>query len=281
MELIFEILFDSVLDALKMLPFLFAAFLLIETTEQYSAVFIDHLFNKISKAGPLIGALLGCIPQCGFSVMTANLFSKGIVSFGTLLAVFLATSDEAVLILLGHPDQRGVIIRLLIVKVLIAITAGYIVDFCFSRRLTGEEDSHDLGGRCGGHDHQGVFMAALDHTLRLLGYLVLFSAGLDLLIEAAGISALSDFLLKGSIFQPFLTALFGFIPSCAASVLLAELYLSGAISFTSVISGLCTNAGLGLVVLFKVNKNKKENFSVIGLLYLTAITAGIILYKIF
>ena len=268
------------MDSLKMLPFLLAAFLLIEALEHYSTAFINNLLMKINKAGPLAGALLGCVPQCGFSVMTANLFSSGVISRGTLLAVFLATSDEAVLILLGHPEQAGIIIRLLVVKVIIATIAGYIADLCFSKHLIKDNLISNPCDHCC-HDHNGILKPAINHTLKLFVYLFLFSGILNLLTEAAGINAISIFLLKGSILQPFLTALLGFIPNCAASVLLIELYLSQAISFTSVISGLCTNAGLGLVVLFKVNKNKKENLLITGLLYLTAIIAGIILYYIF
>lgn len=281
MELIYDVFLDTILDALKMLPFLFAAFLLIEVLEHYSTTFINTLLTKFNKAGPLLGALLGCVPQCGFSVMTANLFSGGIVSPGTLLAVFLATSDEAVLILMGYPEHRRTILHLLAIKVLIAAIAGYLTDLCFPKRLLKKKVVNTAGGHDSSHICGGILMSATTHTLKLFVYLLLVSGTLNLLAEAAGISTLSAFLLKDSILQPFLTALLGFIPNCAVSILLIELYLNQAISFAAVISGLCTNAGLGLVVLFKVNKKKKENLLLMGLLYLAAIIAGTILYYIF
>lgn len=277
MDLFFDVLVDTVLDSVRMLPFLFAAFLLIEALEHYSTAFVNNTLTKLKKAGPVVGALFGCVPQCGFSVMTSNLYSSGVVSLGTLLAVFLSTSDEAVLILLGHPESAGAVWRLLLTKLVIAVIAGYAVDFFLAKQISGAKHIGDLCDHCGCHDHHGILRPALNHTLKLFGYIFIFSGVLNLLIELAGLDAVSTFLLSGSILQPFLTAVIGFIPNCAASVLLTELYLSGALSFASVIAGLCTNAGMGLIVLFKVNKNLRENLSIVGLLYAVSVIAGLIL----
>lgn len=277
MDLLRDVILDTILDSVRMLPFLFAAFLLIEGLEHYSTDFVRRTLTQLKKAGPILGALFGCIPQCGFSVMTANLYSSGVVSLGTLLAVFLATSDEAVLILLGHPGSAGAIWRLLAAKLVIALIAGYLTDFLFARRISVEKHIGDLCEHCGCHDHQGILLPAVNHTLKLFAYIFAFSGTLNLLIALAGLDTVSSFLLGGSIFQPLLTAVIGFIPNCAASVLLTELYLSGALSFASVISGLCTNAGLGLIVLCRVNKNAAENLKIIGLLYLISAAAGLIL----
>lgn len=277
MDLILDVLLDTILDSARMLPFLFAAFLLIEALEHYSTAFVNNTLTKLNKAGPVVGALFGCVPQCGFSVMTSNLYSSGIVSLGTLLAVFLSTSDEAVLILLGHPGNAGAIWRLLVTKLIIAVIAGYVVDFFFAKRVSAVKHIGDLCDHCGCHDHHGILRPALNHTLKLFVYIFVFSGVLNLLIELAGLDTVSTFLLNGSILQPFLTAVIGFIPNCAASVLLTELYLSGALSFASVIAGLCTNAGMGLIVLFKVNKNRRESLSIVGLLYAVSVVAGLIL----
>lgn len=280
MQLLLEVWTDALLDSLKMLPFLFAAFLLIEGLERYSTEFLDRMFTKLSLAGPLAGAVFGCIPQCGFSVMAANLYSGGILSLGTLMSVFLATSDEAVLIILGHPSQAGMVWRLLGVKLLIAVAVGYLTDLSPLKKIAGHK--HRIGelcehDHCGCHDDHGILMPAIRHTLKLFFYIFLFSGILNLLIELTGLGALSSFLLRGSILQPFLTALIGFIPNCAASVLLTELYLNGALSFASVIAGLCTNAGVGLIVLFRENPDRRENLRIMGLLYAAAVISGLIL----
>ena len=277
MELLKDVLLDTVADSVRMLPFLFAAFLLLEALEHYSGSFISRILIKFNKAGPFIGSLFGCVPQCGFSVMASNLYAGGVISVGTLLSVFLATSDEAVLILLGHPGRGKDILWLLGVKVLIAVIAGYVVDGLLGRRITSDKQIGDLCARCGCHEHHGILRPALNHTFKLFAYIFLFSGILNFLIEAFGLASISAFLLGDSIFQPAISALIGFIPNCAASVILTELYLSQAISFASVIAGLCTNAGVGLIVLFRVNHNRKENLKIIALRYIMSVTAGILL----
>lgn len=278
MEFIEHILLHTATDSLRMLPFLFAAFLLLEGLEHYSGSWIRKTMMQIEKAGPVAGALFGCIPQCGFSVMAANLYAGGIISPGTLLAVFLATSDEAVLILIGHPGNGPQIAALIAVKLVIAIAAGYGADLLLSRFFINTREIEDLCHHCGCHNHHGIVRPALNHTVRLFAYIFLCTLVLNTVIEAAGLESVSTFLLNGSIFQPFLAALLGFIPNCAASVLLTELYLGGALSFASVIAGLCTNAGVGLIVLFKVDPDKKECIRFTVLLYICAAAAGILLH---
>lgn len=278
MELLEHIFLHTVEDSLRMLPFLFAAFLLLEGLEHYSSAWIRRTLTKIEKAGPVVGAVFGCIPQCGFSVMAANLYSGGVISVGTLLAVFLATSDEAVLILVGHPGNGTAILSLLAAKLIIAIAAGYLADLFFARLISTKKEIEDLCHHCGCHNHHGILRPALNHTVRLFAYIFLCTLILNGVIEAVGLDSVSTFLLNGSILQPFLAALLGFIPNCAASVLLTELYLGSALSFASVIAGLCTNAGVGLIVLFKVNPDKKECVKFTGLLYACAVIAGVLLH---
>ena len=171
MNIFLDVLQDTVSDSLHMLPFLFAAFLLIETLEHYSTTFINQALIKINKAGPLVGAILGCIPQCGFSVMSANLYSSGVVSLGTMLAVFLATSDEAILLLLGHPESAGSIWTLLTAKLLIAVIAGYITDLFLAKRISTPKHFGDLCDHCGCHEHHGIVLPAFKHTLKLFAYI--------------------------------------------------------------------------------------------------------------
>lgn len=205
---------------------------------------------------------------------------RGMISAGTLLAVFLSTSDEAILMIMGQPESAGVVGKLLFVKVVIAVLAGYLIDFCFPKLFSEKKEIHDLCEKesCGcGHSH-GVILPAWNHTLKLFIYIFLFSACLNLVLEVAGIGKVESLFWSGSVFQPILTALIGFVPNCAASVLLTELYIKGVISFAAAVAGLCTSAGVGLVVLWRVNRNRKENIKMMGVLYGVAVVAGIILY---
>ena len=269
---------DTTFDCLKMLPFLFVAFILIEALEHYSSDFTAKALAKVGRAGPVVGAVAGCVPQCGFSVMAANLYAGGIISVGTLLSVFIATSDEAILIILSNPERIREVGILLAAKVIIAVTAGYIIDIFFQNQLATVKESGNLCKDCGcDEEDAGIWKPAWHHTIRIFIYLFIFTGILNLCIEIFGIEQLSKFLLGNTIFQPVIAAIIGLIPNCAASVILTQLYLNGAISFASVIAGLCTGAGIGLVVLFKMNRNKRENLKIVGVLFLVAVAAGMII----
>ncbi len=268
---------DAGADTLRMLPFLFVAFLVIEALEHYSTEYTRKLLVKVGKAGPVVGALAGCIPQCGFSVLAANLYAGGIISPGTLLAVFLSTSDEAVLIILGNPGASGQVAVLMGAKIVIGITAGYVTDLFFGKYIFSPKEQGNLCEHCGCHEHHaGILKPALRHTAKITCYLFVFTLILSFCIEAAGIEKISEYLLRDTWFQPVITALAGLIPNCAASVMLTELYLCGAISFASVLAGLCSAAGVGIVVLCKVNRDKRENLKILGLLYCISVVAGIV-----
>lgn len=267
-----EVILDAVLDALKTLPFLFAAYLLLELLEHRRAGKPPVLLQKL---GPLGGAVLGCVPQCGFSVAAANLYAARFITPGTLLAVFLATSDEAVLILLSQPQALPEVAKLLGVKLVAGAAAGFLLDLAL--RPSTQPNPHPLceEAHCGcGEGGHGIAGAALRHTLRIFLFLLGINLVLGLALHVIGEEALSRLLLSGSVFQPLLAGLLGFIPNCAASVLLTELYLSGALSFGSAVAGLCTGAGLGLAVLFRVNRPQKENLALAGALYAAAVATG-------
>lgn len=277
-EIIEEVIHHGFLDTVKMIPFLFGAFLIIEFLEHCSGNAIEGFLKKAGKTGPIIGAVAGCFPQCGFSVMAANFYAGGIITVGTLVATFVATSDEAILIILGNPGFAKEIIILLVVKVVIGIIAGYMANLCLGMKVSDSKESGVLCTECGCHEHNaGIIKPAIKHTLKIYLYLFVFTVILNLAIEMIGMEQLSEYLLGDTIFQPVIAAFIGLIPNCAASVVLTQLYLKGAISFASVVAGLCTGAGAGLIVLFKVNKNWRENLKIVGFLLVTAMIAGIVL----
>ena len=276
---IFDILTDAVIDTLKVLPFLFVAFLVIEFLEHKAQDKVKHLFTRAGSTGPFIGTLLGCIPQCGFSVMCANLYSSGIITLGTLIAVFLSTSDEAVILLATAENGSYEIIRLVVTKIVISLIFGYIIYFIEKKKhKSHHHHSHDLceHDHCGCEEHGGVIRPALIHTIKVFGFLLLFTIIIDLFVSFIGMDRLSLLLLSDSVFQPFLSAIIGFIPNCASSILLTQLYIEGTLSFGSLIAGLCTNAGAGLLILFRDKTKIKENLKIVGILYLCAVIPGII-----
>ena len=278
---ILNILSESVFETLKVLPFLFVAFLVIEFLEHKAQDKIKHLFTRVGSAGPLVGTLLGCVPQCGFSVMCANLYSSGIITLGTLIAVFLSTSDEAVILLATSQNGSQEIAKLLITKIVVALTFGYAI-YLFEKKSHHHKHhhhhhSHDLceHDHCGCDEHGGVIRPALIHTVKVFGFLLLFTLIIDLFVAFVGMDKLSHLLLSESSLQPFLSAIIGFIPNCASSILLTQLYVEGTLSFGALVAGLCTNAGAGLLILFRDRTKFKENLKIMGILYICAVISGI------
>lgn len=277
---LWDILLDTLLDSLKILPFLFLAFVIMELLEHRANGRIERFFTRAGKAGPAAGALLGCVPQCGFSVLCANLYVGGVVTRGTLVAVFLSTSDEAVLLLAAAPQQLPALLKLLLCKVVIAVAAGYVVDF-FGRRTRRQSigSLHEICDHehCGCEKHKGIWIPALLHTVKIFGFLLLFTFLLNFLVAWLGHERLETLLLHDSVLQPFAAALLGFLPNCAASVLLTQLYVEGTLGFGAVVAGLCTGAGAGLLVLFRENRHVKDNLKILGILYAVAAVSGVIL----
>ncbi len=279
MDLIKDVFLDALIDTAKMLPFLFGAYLLIEFLEHKASDKLANSLRKMGPFGPIGGAVIGCVPQCGFSVAVTNLFSGRLVSLGTLIAVYIATSDEAIPILLSGGNAADVG-KLILAKLIIAILAGLLVDTIlrfFHRKGNEEEEPFsDLCEGCGCEEH-GVVYSAAKHTVQIFLFLFVTSLVLGFAIELLGEDRLGSILMTDSIFQPFLAALIGLIPNCAASVLLTNLYAAGSLSFGSVVAGLSTGAGLGIVVLFKTNKRLKENIAILLLLYATGALSGMII----
>lgn len=280
MERLWDVLLDALIDCAKLTPFLLVTVFLMEYLEHRAADKLVGAVRRAGRFGPLLGAAAGCIPQCGFSAACAQLFNGGFVSAGTLVAVFLATSDEALPILLGHPDALDTALLLLAVKAALGVAAGYAVDALWRRdrqqaALQLEAGEHRCECRHGTPLGR-ILLEAVRRTLSILLFLFIFSAMLGLLIEGVGRERLASFLLPGP-FQPLLAALFGFIPNCAASVLLTQLYLDGMISFGSAVAGLGTAAGVGLLVLLRSRHRARTYAIVLGGTYAAAALCGMLL----
>lgn len=274
---ILDILVDAGIDSLKMLPFLYAAFLFMEYFEHKAGDKLANALKKMGNFGSVGGALLGCIPQCGFSVAAANLYAGEMITAGTLLAVFLSTSDEAVPIMLAHPDKAGAVWKLLLIKVIIAAAAGFIMDIILKiiSKKRREEPFADICTDCGCGEH-GIFYSAFKHTLNIFIFILIVNIVLNGIIGFVGEETFSHFLTEIKTVQPFVAGLVGMIPNCAASVVITELFVQGSITAGSAVAGLCTGAGVGLVVLFKTNKNLKENITILAVLYIVGVLSGLL-----
>ena len=247
-----------------------------EWLEHSSGERMEKTLAGARRLGPVTGALLGCIPQCGFSVAAANLYAGRVITLGTLAAVFLSTSDEAVPLLLGAPEQAGVLLPLLGFKVALGALAGMVIDWALRGRPAPKEGIHDLCENCG-CEEGNVLSSALRHT----GSIFLFILAVNLLlgwgVTVLGEERLSALLLSQSLLQPLAAALLGLIPNCAASVLLTRLYLAGTVSFGSLAAGLSAASGVGLMVLFRANPRPRENLAIAALIWAIGAGAGVLL----
>lgn len=275
-ETVWEILEHALLDSLQTLPFLFLAYLLIEFLEHHASGKMEKALAGSGKLGVVIGALLGCVPQCGFSAIAANLYAGRIITLGTLMAVFLSTSDEMIIIMLSEPGHVGEMLLLIGIKVVIAVLAGLVIDFIVKKNNgSGEENIKKLCSGCG--CEHGIFLSALKHTVSIFAIVLAANIVLGGLIHLVGEENLGKFMLSGSFFQPILAAVIGLIPNCAASVLITELYIGGALTLSSAVAGLCAGAGVGLIVLFRANRNLKDCVRIILLLFGISAAAGLLL----
>ncbi|MFR3226157.1 MAG: arsenic efflux protein [Blautia massiliensis (ex Durand et al. 2017)] len=283
MEIFLHALSHAWGDSVKMLPFLYLAYLLIEWLERHHGARIEQALAGGGRWGFVPGAALGCVPQCGFSAVASNLYASRVITPGTLLAVFIATSDEAIPLMAAEPSQWGSLVVLIVCKAVFGMVGGALLDVPLRRVLPAS-----LYGGYAGHadevdchekheEHSGIWLAALRHTVEIFLFILLFSLLIGLAFEWVGEDTITAALAGMGVLQPMLTALVGLVPNCAASVLLAQLYMEGAITFGSLFAGLTAGAGVGLAVLWRVNPSWKQNLFMTGLLWGLGAAAGMLL----
>lgn len=274
-----DILKEVFIDSVKMLPLLFVVYLLIEFLEHKNNNLSYHILMRSKTLGPVLGALFGCVPQCGFSVIASDLYSREAIALGTLVAVFISTSDEAVPILLSNPNMLVDVIKILVVKFIIAIIFGCIINiFCKKKDVHCCNEGHHthFHGNCESCD-DGILKSAIIHSIKIFVFIFIVSYVLELIVHNTLGDDIITFFNTHKFIQPFLTSLVGLIPNCAASVILTQGYVEGAINLGALIGGLCASAGVGVVVLFKLNKNLKKNLLILLLLYLIGVVSGMVL----
>lgn len=273
-----EIIIDTVVDSLKILPFLFITFLVLEYLEHKMSKKTEKAVKKAGKLGPLLGGIVGAFPQCGFSVAATNLYATRVISLGTLIAIYLSTSDEMLPILLSQNASIVVIFKFIFIKIIVGIIFGFIIDFILRKRKVEDvnikglcEDEH-----CHCYEHS-ILKSAIKHTLNIAFFIFIISFILNIAFSYLGEELISKIFMKNSILGPFLASLIGLIPNCGASVVLTELYLNNTISFASSIAGLLSSSGVGILLLFKVNKNIKENIFILLTIYFIGVFTGLII----
>ncbi len=282
-----DILLDTCLDSIKILPFLYITYVIMEYIEHKMTNKNKKVIQGAGKFAPVAGGLLGMVPQCGFSAAATNFYVGRIISLGTLMAVYLSTSDEMLPIFLSENVPIAQIIGIILIKAIVGIVCGLAIDFVLvklhkNKKAIKEEQTSDICEHDhidGGHDN--VFFSALKHTLNIIAYIFVISLLLNVLFEYIGEEALGNFVLNKPIISNILAGLVGLIPNCAASVAITELYIKGVINFGTMMSGLLVGAGVGLLVLLKLNQgHKKENAKIILVLYTTGVLAGMFLQLI-
>ena len=275
-----EIIEHTLLDSVKLIPFLFITYLLMEFLEHKTSKKMQKTIEKSGKYGPLLGGLLGLVPQCGFSVMATNLYMGKIITLGTLISIYLTTSDEMIPILISENVHISVIFKILAVKLLIGVIAGIIIDVIFSK-LNKKEETHEEQHEFCEHEHchceEGIFKSALRHTVSIFIFIVIITFILNLVIHSIGEDTLSNLIMNNRILGPAIAGLIGLIPNCASSVIISQLYIENVITASIMIAGLLVNAGVGLLVLFRVNRNLKENIKITAMVYTIGVISGIIL----
>lgn len=266
-----EIITDSIIDALKLIPFLFISFVIMEL--------IEHKFtnkNKLSninKFGPLAGASLGIIPQCGFSALASNLYAARVITLGTLFSIYLSTSDEMLPILISNQASSKEILLIILTKFSLGFIFGLLVDFIYRKKKNKIEIKH-LCEEEHCHCEEGIIKSSLIHTAKITFFILIINIFLNSIIDK---NLITNFTENNKILSPILTSIIGLIPNCASSVIITELYLEKVITFGSCIAGLLSGSGVGLLVLFKQNKNLKENIFILLTLITFSSICGIIL----
>ncbi len=285
-----EMIADAFMDSGKLLPFLLITYIAMEYMEQRMGEKTKGTIARAGRFGAFWGAVFGAFPQCGFSAAASNLFAGRVISMGTLLAIYLSTSDEMLPILISEQVSVRVIFALLGIKVLIGMAAGFLVDVFIGigrkravhggRPAEGKTGHADSGKVCRhGHCHceEGIFRPAVRHTVHVFLFIFVCSLVLNFMIGAAGDDFLAGLILDRPVAGHLIAGVVGLIPNCAASVIITQLYLEGYMRLGVMMAGLLVGSGVGTLVLFRVNDDKKENIRIVLLLYAVGVTAGILL----
>lgn len=275
-----DILTDTLLDGAKLLPFLFLTYLLMETLEHHTGSRLQKQIRTAGAWGPVWGGLLGVIPQCGFSAAASSLFAGRVITVGTLLAIYLSTSDEMLPILISEAVPAATIVKILGVKVVIAVLSGLLVEFVYTGLMKRKEKDMDIHVVCEEehcHCEDGIFLSALKHTVRIFFYIFLISLALNIIIGIIGEDALGSVFSGVPLVGGLIAALVGLIPNCASSVVITQLYLDGIISAGAMMAGLLVNAGVGVLVLFRLNRDYRQNAAIVGTLYALGVFWGVVI----
>lgn len=275
-EFLHEVVLDGLLDTAKLLPFLFLTYLAMEFLEHKAEGKALRFLEKSGRFGPLLGALVGTVPQCGFSAAAANLYAGRIITLGTLLAVFLSTSDEMLPLLIAGNVKMTSVLLILGVKIVVGIAVGMLVDLVL--RLRHKEERVHIDTLCEQdhcHCENGIFRSALHHTVHITLFILLVTLFVNAVVFFVGEDTVASLFYDRPVVGHILSALVGLIPNCAASVALTGFYLNGFITAGAMLAGLLPGAGVGLLVLFRVNRPMKENFLILLLLFVVGVLAGL------
>lgn len=275
-----DVVFDTLLDGVKLLPFLFLTYLAMEYLEHRTSAKTKKFVKNSGKAGPVIGAILGAVPQCGFSTAASNLYAGKVITVGTLIAIFMSTSDEMIPVFLSEQVSVFVLIKLILIKIVIGLVMGFFIDMIVSRSKKNYNMVEKIGHVCD-HDHCGcetsIFKSALRHTITIFAFIVVISFALNTIIHFIGEDTLGNLVLNKPVIGPMVAAVIGLIPNCASSVVLTQLYIQGVLGVGSLMAGLLAGSGVGILVLFRENDDIKDNLRILATLYISGVVWGIII----
>ncbi len=291
-EFIMHVLAHAFEDTLKLLPFLFLTYLLMEYLEHKTKEASQQMIQKAGRLGPLIGGIAGVFPQCGFSAAASSFYAGGVISVGTLMAVLLSTSDEMLPIFISESVDAAVILKLLVLKILIGTVSGFVLDGLWKaggrRRRRQEEhhhihrehhekDIHDLCEHEHCHCEEGsILKSALIHSLQIALFIFLITLAIGFLVEVVGEEQIGSFIINQPVLGVFLAGIVGMIPNCAGSVIITQMYLEGLLAGGQMLAGLLAGSGVGILVLCRTNRSAKENLGIIGILYGISVFWGIL-----
>ena len=272
-----EIIEETLIDGIKLLPFLFITYIIMEYIEHKTSNKTKDIIKKSGKFGPFIGSVLGAVPQCGFSVVATNFYAARVITLGTLISVYLSTSDEMIPIFISEGASIITLLKILGIKILIGMIAGFVIDFVLRLRKKDSEEERiiDLCEKEHCHCEKGILKSALKHTINIFVFILIITFVINIIIHLVGEETIGNFVQSNVILGPVLGGIIGLIPNCASSVILTQLYLQNVIPISTMISGLLVGAGVGLIVLFKMNKGIKQNLKITALLYIIGVLSGI------